>query len=393
MLGTTVAGLSRHLGPRILLVAIVVAGIVLPWRGPDKYAAGAVGRETTWTIAPSLKYDALCFLNVLTGDPYYLKYYAAEYEAFAPRLSVEGREALASLRRKLKDERGQIISAFLALYFSATDAETIPEMLAVVDASEEMRERLRETPFYSEEGWALYESVRPELRVTLRALDAAGFPAYWEETARPRAEARIDELRPQLPGYDVIGEVERLVDRRLASDEITVYMLVFAQPHGIRITGTRFLTDVAWPFRIVLRNASHEMLHPPYDLAKDTALAAALNLLRADPFLMERVEHHNPSFGYNSFEGFVEEDVVQALEQVINERLGVGLDPQRRWRDNDDGMHVLAVALYQVLQPDTFGPSTETLAEFLTRIIRDGRLGPGTVRGWYERFYPSAPSQ
>jgi hypothetical protein len=44
-----------------------------------------------------------------------------------------------------------------------------------------------------------------------------------------------------------------------------------------------------------------------------------LGSLRADAFLMDKVNNHNPAFGYNTFEGFIEEDCVQALEQIINE--------------------------------------------------------------------------
>jgi hypothetical protein len=35
--------------------------------------------QTEWQLKPSLKYDALCLLNVLSGDPYYLHYYQPEY--------------------------------------------------------------------------------------------------------------------------------------------------------------------------------------------------------------------------------------------------------------------------------------------------------------------------
>jgi hypothetical protein len=48
----------------------------------------------------------------------------------------------------------------------------------------------------------------------------------------------------------------------------------------------RFLTNYSYPFRIVLRNAIHEMMHPPYDLAHDAGLRASLQSLRSDAFLM-----------------------------------------------------------------------------------------------------------
>jgi len=65
------------------------------------------------------------------------------------------------------------------------------------------------------------------------------------------------------------------------------------------------MTDVAWPFSIVLCNAVHEMMHPPYDLTTDSELRETSNLLKADEFLLDKVEHHNLSFGCNSFEGFL----------------------------------------------------------------------------------------
>ena len=70
-------------------------------------------------------------------------------------------------------------------------------------------------------------------------------------------------------------------------------MLYYSQPHGIKVAGTRFLTDVAWPFEIVLQNAVHKMMHPPYDLANNDELRNLLFLLKEDEFLMEKVLNHN----------------------------------------------------------------------------------------------------
>jgi hypothetical protein len=36
------------------------------------------------------------------------------------------------------------------------------------------------------------------------------------------------------------------------------------------------------------------------------------------------VQHHDPSFGYNTTEGYIEEDSVQALEQIVSEKFGFG---------------------------------------------------------------------
>lgn len=187
--------------------------------------------------------------------------------------------------------------------------------------------------------------------------------------------------------YNVVAEVEKRLGYALPSNVITIYLLYYSRPHGIKITGTRFITDVAYPFDIVMRNAVHEMMHPPFDLSKDSELKAALDGLRADAFLMDKVLNHNPSFGYNSFEGFIEEDSVQALEQVIAEKFKVETEARKRWKTNDDGMHVFAVALYSIMKEENFDGTRESFRDFLLRMIRSGKLKAGNIKQINDAFY------
>jgi len=354
----------------------------------DKVHASTFRHDSTiWVLKPSFKFDVLTFLNILSGDPFYQHYYQKEFAFFDTLVTPTAREALVSLKRKVKDDGGKIISAFLSLYFSATEAETLDDMLAILKNSETMRETLEKTPYFSVTGWEMYESVRPQLKTIFEFLRQIDFPRYWREQVRSKVQETIQELQPQLPGYNVIGEVERILDRPLASDTITVFMVYFSQPHGIRITGTRFLTDVAWPFRIVLRIAVHEMMHPPYDLRADTTLRATLELLKGDGFLMEKVNHHDPSFGYNSFEGFIEEDIVEALDQLVNERFGTAKDARTRWTESDDGIHVFAVALYTTMKTMKFEDSGQRFRDFLIREVKEGNLKPGQIRDRHAEFY------
>lgn len=81
-----------------------------------------------------MEYDALCLLNVLSGDPYYLDYYRAEYEHFHPLFTPKENAAFADLKRVIKDEghgiEGHgIVSAELTLYYSVLPDETLPEMI------------------------------------------------------------------------------------------------------------------------------------------------------------------------------------------------------------------------------------------------------------------------
>lgn len=343
--------------------------------------------QTQWQVTPSLKYDALCFLNVLTGDPFYRRYYEAEYARFAPRLTPAARAALSELKRKLKDENKNIISAFLSLYFSADDGETLDEMLRALKESGRMKANLKKSVYYGESGWKLFESVRDDLKTIFLHLRDAGFESYWRQNVLPAVESKAKSIAESLSRHNVVAEVETHLGFKLPSNAVSVYVLHFSRPHGIRLLGARFITDASYPPEVVLRIAVHELLHPPFELPRDKELKAALDALRADDFLMDKILHHNPSFGYNSFESFVEEDCVRAIEQIISERLGFAADPRRRWKEEDDGMHVLAVALYELMRREGYRERRETFRDFLLRSLRTGKLSAGKIQSLYDDFY------
>src|SRR5262249_23948262 len=81
--------------------------------------------------------------------------------------------------------------------------------------------------------------------------------------------------------------------------------------------------------------------------------------------VVDRLVHHDPSFGYNSFEGLLEEGVVKVLDQFIAERLGVAVPAAERWRTNDRGLHVIAAALYDVMREDRYDETGGNVASYL----------------------------
>src|ERR1022692_230068 len=337
-----------------------------------------VHTSTDWQLRASLKYDTLCLLNALSGDPYYLDYYRAEYDHFHSLFTPEEQAAFAQLKHVIKDEGHGIISAKLALYFSVVDDETLPEMIRTAHDSAAMEAALRKTTYWSADGWQNYQAARPALEASLRALDRVGFPAYWAANAKARIEKRIAEISPELPKYNIIPVIESYLGFPLSSHTITVYLLAYSEPHGIRITGLRFLTHVSYPFSIVLHNAIHEPMHPPYH-ADDPKVREAIDLLGRDPLVVDKVQHHDPSFGYNTTAGYIEEDSVQALEQLVSEKFGVARDACKYWREQDGGMHLLAVALYTDYKQAS-SRTAEFYSQWFTRAVQNGGSAEATCR-------------
>lgn len=351
------------------------------------YLTRADSTMTKWKIEPSLKYDACCFLNILTGDEFYLTYYREEYEKFQPKLTDTVKQALASLKKKIKDDNGTIISAWLCLYFSAVEDSTLEDILKTLDDPSLLYSNFSKTIYSSEEGWKIFLSVNSELKTIFKYLIEIDFPAYWGDNILPKLQSEISGIEPELPKYDVIKENEYFLGFKLPSDTITVYMLYYAKPHGIKITGTRFLTNLGWPFNIVIRTAAHEMMHPPYDFQKDTTVRSMIKQFKDDEFVMDKVINHNKSLGYNTLEGLFEEDCVQSLDQMINEKFGIAKDSKTRWKESDEGIHVIAIALYQIMHEEFYNRKGEVFRDFLLRINKQGKLIPGKIKEYYDKFY------
>ncbi len=131
--------------------------------------------------------------------------------------------------------------------------------------------------------------------------------------------------------------------------------------------------------RNFLRIASHEIFHPPFNL-NDKDLMDRLQALEADPWVRSIVENHDPAYGYNSFQGVINEDSAQALDQIVSERLGFARDPGKRWRSADGGMHMIAAALYQAMTEDGFASTGGVYSDWLKSALDRGLLTPAEVR-------------
>jgi hypothetical protein len=108
-------------------------------------------------------------------------------------------------------------------------------------------------------------------------------------------------------------------------------------------------------------------------------VAKAVAEFARDSLIVRIVREHNPSFGYTTVAGYVEEDAVQALEQVVSERLGLAQPAEERWRKGDDGMHVLAAAIYDLMQETGFAEKGGRFETWFIDMVTAGRLNPGEV--------------
>jgi hypothetical protein len=351
---------------RQLLAAATAAALPIP---------ALAASRTQWKVRGSEGFDALCFLGPLSGKPLYTRYYEAELAEIRPKFAAQA--ALDRLQ-KLADAKGWLLAPGLCTMLSAAPDATLDDtILAVREAETHVLPAYRAGEYWDQENWDVFQAGRSDLLAVLAGLRDADFPYFRRRFMAPKLEPRIAALSRRLATMDVIAEQERLIGRKL-DPSIEIVLLWFSKPHGTRIQGQRFLSHVDYPDELTIRIAGHEILHPPFPMEGRTA-KAAIAALERDPLMVRILKEHDPAFGYNTMEGILNEDTVEALDQLIAERLGVSRPPAERWAQADDGMHVLAAGLYGMLKADGFDRTGGNIETWIASALKSGRLAPASL--------------
>ncbi len=338
--------------------------------------AVAPASRTRWKVRLSEGYDAICFLGALSGGELYLRYYKAEAAAFRPRLPAAVAADIAALWKEAAEPVG-LFGPFLAVIFSSGHDETLASLIAASSRPEILRASYAASRNWDDKSWSWFVSIAPRLRAVFEAMRDADFTGFRRRLIGPAAATRPAEIATALAPYDVISWEEKLTGRRF-DPTIEVVLLYFSKPHGISTQGQSFLQALDYPLDTTVRIAAHEMLHPPIDMDGASA-KAALAVLERDPLITRIVRDHDPSFGYTTLEGLFDEDLVEALDQLISEQLGVAKPPATRWKEADDGMHVLAAGLCGLLKQDRWAERGGNIEKWIGEAARRGRLAPAVL--------------
>ncbi len=342
-------------------------------------AAASSGSRTEWRVDGSEGQDAIAFWGPLSGRELYTRYYAADVELFAPRLPPDIREAVPALWQAAEGDGVGLLSPNLALLLSHAGRDrTLDDVIAALaDPEASMGAAFRAGPYWNEGDWGWFVGKAGRIRSVFEAMRVADFAGFRRERAGAALEAGVRRLRDSLPAFDVIRVEEKLTGRTF-DPAIEITALHFSKPHGIKVRGQRFLQSHEYDVANTVRIAAHELLHPPVPM-DGPAATAALEVLARDPLIPLIVSEHDPRWGYTTLEGMLNEDLCQALDQMVSEAMGVARNPADRWRLSDDGMHVLAAGLYGLLRQDRWSRSGGSIEPWLLAAAEGGRLSPAVL--------------
>ena len=356
--------------------------------------------RTRWRVRASEGFDAIAFLGPLSGTRLYLDVYGDDAAAFAPRLPEAVRGDVAQLWNEATKDGFGLLGPNLQVLFSANGHDaTIATLLAALRSREtSLLPSYQASSYWSQEDWAWFDRAAPRIDAILSAMQRAGFAAFRKERIGEDLDRRIAEVGRALAGFDVISWQEKLTGRRFEPD-IQIVLLQFSKPHGIKVKGQTFLQAADYDTATTVRIAAHEMLHPPMPM-DGPAATAALAAFGRDPLIAKIVREHDPRWGYTTLKGLMDEDLVQALDQLISEALGVARNPADRWRKSDDGIHVIAAGLYGLLRQDRWTEKGGAIERWLADAAAQGRLDPAAFHPVAARvlerpidaLWPLAPS-
>ena len=79
-------------------------------------------------------------------------------------------------------------------------------------------------------------------------------------------------------------------------------------------------------------------------------------------------------------------------EQLVSEKLGVGRSPCENWKEQDDGMNVLAAAIYMDYnQASSLDPVP--YARWLVSAVKDGLIRGNSLQRTVQTFFSSTHCQ
>ncbi len=280
--------------------------------------------RTRWNIVESEGSDAIAFLGPLSGGELYRRYYSADVDAFAPKLPAAIRADISKLYADSNASSFGLLAPVLSNVMSGLELPTVDSVIhALADPEANIRPRYQASDYWEPDDWVW-------LTANVRRLSAV----FCRDFATP--------------------------------------------PHGAKMQGQTFVQAADYDTATTVRIAAHEMLHPPFPM-EGPAAKAALAVLARDPLIPRIVRDHDPRWGYTTLDGILDEDMCQALDQLISEGLGVARKPADRWHKADDGMHVLAGGLYGLLRQDGWNETGGNLEEWLAKAAAGGRLAPGVL--------------
>lgn len=295
---------------------------------------------------PSYNFEVLGFLNVLTGDAFYVQHNREDYMHFYPLLSGAGKQCIADL----VDVAGRTNLAFpLHLLANALPGHSDGDILKRFSNRKAVADIvgvLRQTPYIEKRILDQMDNMLRNVSAIVEELESIGFRAHWETNIQPD----IKRICTGLTEYTAIQDFRELFVtlRPDMPEHITVYICRYERPHGTKLSqaGSELILSDNVGKEMTINLLIHELFHTPYDPVKASPV---LESIAKKSWVMEAYENQNENCRYAPMSYFLEENIVEALGIYVANAIGTENDPYGYFERHDYGSHVVSPHLFRYL--------------------------------------------
>ena len=328
--------------------------------------------------------DLLNLMSVLTGESLYVNAHPEAFERFGKSLSDYSNNCL---QKAVEINGNAMLGPALCHGLSAYPWFENLNILRLEQVLVPLLTGVRWVPLISQK-WEEEEIVIRSILPVVKEVESMGFREYWERERLPLIKQGQDELYQFIGQFPLEDEIEGMLGHGKAPRRIILYLCTFAAPHGMKLHGARFISDVSYSKEDTLGMiAIHELFHPPYNAKQ---LSEELDALGEDPLLKRAFAEKDPQYGYLTMGSFIEENVVEAMTLSIGEKLGWETDPMGYLARHDEGSHMLSVVLLEYFKryPKLQG---QTFHQYFKELVR--KLPIGLLDREYERIQQEEESE
>ncbi len=321
-----------------------------------------------FNVSYSYNLDVLNFINILTRAELYLAWHKGIYEQWGEKLSCKSKECIT---KAIEIKSNTMFGPLLSLVISAVPNFEKRSLVRMFSDPDMLKSYFSNYQYYDAENWLEEATIFELLIPIIKDLEALRFHDYWKKERLPIIKKIQRQFRTIANQCELDSEIELMLGKGNSPEDITVYLCSFSAPHGIKICGPRYITDIKFPMEVSLGIAVHELFHPPYN-AKN--LIIELQSLENDPLLQHAFKTKDPRFGYPTMPGFIEENVVEAMALSVCHKVGLEKDPIGYLKKHDEGSHMLSVVLF-----DYFGrfpkPRNQSFETYFVNLLKKMPVG------------------
>lgn len=325
--------------------------------------------------------DLFNFLNVLTADKFYVNCHKRAFKKYYPLLTDKTKQNIQEI---VRIHGRTMISPYLALIISSVPDFENTNLNELFDNTDQLENFFSKYSYYDQQEWSAKKPIFNLLVEVIKNIEQTDFREEWLRKRLPDINSAKQEIIEFANNFHIIDEINNMLGAKQNSADIILYLCAFAYPHGIKICGSRFISDVCYSKQTTLRIAIHELFHPPYNTKN---IESELQNLAKDSLIDQAFKGQSPSFAYSEILGFIEENVVEAMELFISKKIGLIDDEYLYLKKHDNGSHVFSFVLLRYFKDYPKEPSM-SFEDYFKFILE--KMPVGALQSEYDQIISPA---